>query len=586
MIPVTRGRSMALRVLGVMSVGLIGLAMFVPVTAADKDKPGEKAKPEAKAEGKADAKPEAKAAESAPIKLPEKIYSTGYTGSFEDLIGFINTQIRDGWTANEVMPSDPADDGEWLRRVHLDIVGHVPDLEVTEAFLADKDKAKRSKMIETLLEDPSYVRNFTTIWTNLLIGRGMPRDIDRPALEKFLRESFAKNRPWSDIVTDLLTAEGDNTKNGAANFLLSHLNDGAVPATAMSAKLFLGQQVQCTQCHNHPFNEWKQDQFWEFNSFFKQVRSERIQKYDEKTGRMVTDHLELTPMNAEEGVFFETRNALMKVAYPRYNGVDVDPGQSTNRRKELAKLVTQGEEPQLALSIVNRMWAHFLGYGFTKPVDDMGPHNAPSHPEVIARMARELVKNNYDLKNVIRWICNSEAYNLSSRFNSKNQKDNPAAGEPQLFSHVYMKSMTAEQLYDSLIIATNAHKAGSGNWEAAERQRRQWLGQFILAFGTDENDDASTFDGTIPQALMMMNGELMQKALSAGNGTHLASIINGKGNEGVKIRTLYMATLARNPTPGEVAKAKKVLSGAKNALEAYQDLYWALLNCNEFIFNY
>ena len=216
----------------------------------------------------------AAAPETGAVKLPEQVYSTGYNGSYVELINFINAQIRQGWVDNGVRPTEPADDAEWVRRVHLDIVGHIPDLETVQKFIADKDKAKRSKLIDKLLdEDPSFVRNFTTIWTNNLIGRATPRDINRSALQKFLRDSFGKNRGWNEIVSDLLTAEGNSDQNGAANYLLSHLNEGAVPATAISAKLFLGMQVQCTQCHNHPFNEWKQNTFWEFNSFFKQARS-------------------------------------------------------------------------------------------------------------------------------------------------------------------------------------------------------------------------------------------------------------------------------------------------------------------------
>lgn len=592
----------------VFSLGILGWAIAAPVTAQETktDKKAEKAeaKPAKKVTAKAEAKPAAKSTAkteekaddkaakkeekpAAPIKLPATVYSTGYKGSYEELIGFINTQIREGWVANEVMPSDVADDGEWIRRVHLDIVGHIPDLETTEKFLEDKAKDKRFQMIESLLEDPGYVRNFTTIWANLLIGRIPQRDISRPAMEKFLRESFAKNRAWSDIVTDLLTAEGHHIENGAANYLLSHLNDGQVPATAISAKLFLGRQVQCTQCHNHPFNEWKQDAFWEFNSFFKQAEKVEHRKYDERTGRMVFDYMELIVKNdVEEGVFFETRNALMKVAYPRYHGVDVDREPSTNRRKELAKLILQGDHTEVAEAMVNRMWSQFFGYGFVKPVDDMGPHNLPSHPAALERLTKEFVKSGYDMKQLVRWICNSEAYNLTSKFNERNQKDNPPAGEPQLFSHLYVKSMNVEQLYDSLLIATNADKAGTGSDDKVNANRQQWLRRFVQAFGTDENDESTSFDGTIPQALMMMNGELVQKALKGETGSRLHKVVNGKGSPALKIRQLYLVSLCRNPTRGEISKAEAVLKGAKSPMEAYQDLYWALLNSNEFIFNF
>jgi hypothetical protein len=193
------------------------------------------------------------------------------------------------------------------------------------------------------------------------------------------------------------------------------------------------------------------------------------------------------------------------------------------------------------------------------------------------------------LRQLIRWICNSEAYNLTSRVNLKNPKtkqDNPAGGDVPVFSHVYLKSMTAEQLYDSLIVATNAHKSGSGSWEKAEGTRQRWMQQFVQTFGTDENDESTSFDGTIPQALMMMNGELVQNALSDAKGTLLYDVLNEKGNPTEKVKHLYLATLARAPSPGEIKKANSILKGASSPVEAFQDLYWALMNSNEFILNH
>lgn len=528
----------------------------------------------------------AEEAESAPaVKLPEEIFSTGYDGSHSKLIAFINSEIRKGWADNGVVPSPVADDAEWVRRVHLDIVGHVPDLEVVQKFLAEKESDKRARLINRLLDDPGYARNLTTIWTNNLIGRATPRDINRPALQKFLREAFGRNRGWHEVVSDLLTAEGSSEENGAANFLLSHLNDGAVPATAISAKLFLGMQVQCTQCHNHPFNDWKQNSFWEFNSFFKQARSREVRKYNEKTGRMDVDHLMLASQDFDGPVYFERRNGLMEVAYPKFNGAEVNPDNATDRRKELAKLILDGDRTMVADAMVNRVWGQLFGYGFTKPVDDMGPHNPPSHPALLERLSTEFVKTNYNVKELIRWVCNSEAYNLTSRFNSQNEKDNPAAGEMPLFSHLYLKSMTAEQLYDSLIVATNAHKTG-GNWEQAEARRQTWMQQFVQAFGTDENDETTSFDGTIPQALMMMNGELIQNALSGAKGSVLHDVMHEKGNPAEKVKLLYLATLSRVPSSKEIQTANRIMKAAKSPAEAYQDLYWALLNSNEFIMNH
>jgi hypothetical protein len=513
----------------------------------------------------------------------------------DPVVEFINQQIRQGWIDNEVEPSHVADDSEWVRRVHLDIVGHIPSVEVVEAFLADKDKQKRAKLIEQLLEDPGYVRNWTTIWTNLSIGQQTPRRVSRDGMQKFYREAFGRNRPWKDVVFDLVTADGHFEENGAVNYLLAQMQDqdDGVQLTAATARLFLGMQVQCTQCHNHPFNDWKQDQFWQFNSFFRQVGKREHRKLNPQTGRLEDDFSEIVWRNYDGPVYFEKRNGLMQVAFPIYEGNEIDAGPSTDRRLELAKQMTSGERPLIATAFVNRMWSHFFTYGFTRPVDDMGPHNPASHPELLDRLSDEFVKSGYNPKQLMRWIANTEAYSLTSRSGKKNERDNPAAGETALFSHLYVKPMTAEQLYDSLIIATNAHRSGRSGWEESERQRQQWLQQFVRAFGNDMAEESNSFDGTIPQALMMMNTNprpaggdqptLMSGAVSLEPGSHLAELISGSGTPAVKIQKLYLTALSRTPTRTEQAAMQRAIAMYRDPRQAYQDIFWALLNSNEFI---
>ena len=509
------------------------------------------------------------------------------TGSSDVLIGYVNEQIRQGWTDNEIRPSAVADDDEWIRRVYLDLVGHIPPADVTERFLEDKDPAKRTKLIDRLLDDPAYVRNWTTIWTNLMIGRITPRRTSRSGMQKFLRAAFVKNRRWDEIVFDVVSAKGHFEKNGEVNYLLAQMTatDDAVQATAKTTRLFMGIQVQCTQCHDHPFNpHWTQDQFWGFNSFFRQARRVDRRRYDPRTGRRVPDYSELVFREFSGPVFYDERSGLKRVAYPKFFKQKVDPGPETDRRTELAKLMIEGDQPWIAKAMVNRLWGHFFGYGFTRPVDDMGPHNPASHPDLLDRLSSEFVKSGYDIKQLIRWITNSEAYNLTSRFGSKNGLDNPAAGEVPLFSHLYLKQMQAEQLFDSLIIASEAHKSGRLNWDQAEQQRQQWMRPFVVAFNTDENDEVTTFNGTIPQALMMMNGELIEDAVSIERGSYLRRVLETPGGDAKKIRKLYVAALSRYPTRREITAATKLIrNGRNNKIGAYQDLFWALLNSNEFI---
>lgn len=503
---------------------------------------------------------------------------------------FIDQQIRQGWQDNEIEASAAASDEEWVRRIYLDLLGRIPTMEEARKFLADESPRKRSVLTEELLEHEDYVRNFTTVWSNNCIGRGAPQRVSRTGMEKFFREAFARNRPWNEIVVDIVTASGHYEENGAVNYTLAQMQnaDEGVQLTAMTARLFLGLQVQCTQCHNHPFNKWQQDQFWEYNSFFRQVGKVDHRKLDPNTGRMVDDYSEVVWQEFSGPVYYEKRSGVMQVAYPRFQGLEVDPGVGVDRRVEFGKLITQpvdGAPPQIAQAMVNRTWSHFFGYGFTRPVDDMGPHNPASHPDLLERLSREFVAANYDVKELIRWIVSSEAYGLTSQYNDKNKIDDPGAGEVPLFSHMYLKSMQAEQMYDSLIVASNAHKSGRGGWGAQEEQRRLWMQQFVVAFENDENDESTTFNGTIPQALMMMNSELMDKACSVERGSFLFESMSSPGNEAQKIQELYLAALSRNPTKTEIGKVQKMLKSYGNQrLMGYQDLFWALLNSNEFVF--
>ncbi len=507
----------------------------------------------------------------------------------ETVIARIGEELQSRWKALGLQPSARADDSEWLRRVYLDIIGRVPTVDEAQAFLADKREQKRETLVDELLNNTGYARNFTTKWANLLIGRSSNPQVNREAFEKFLRVSFTGNRPWNQIVADLISAEGNNAENGATNFLIAHLNNDATPATAVCSKLFLGRQVHCNQCHNNPYDKTKQLAFWELNSFFQQTTSVYRQRRDPNTGRLLSGFTELVTQDAGGPTYFETQTGLMQVAYPRYNGNDVDASPETNRRVELARLMTTGEQPQLAAAFINRMWEHFFGIGFTRSVDDMGPHDPASHPELLASLSEQFMRSGYDMKQLIRWICLSEPYQLSSRFSDSNQNDDPSLGELPAFSRMYVKSMTAEQTYDSFLTATKAHQVGAIDWTHAERNRQQWLRQFVVAFHTDENDEKMAFDGSIGNALSLMNGPLISKALDTSAGSFLGEIVRQKSPDTEKIRLLCLATLSRTPSPSEFSSMKKMLreasvprDGRLRVNEAYQDLFWALLNSNEF----
>jgi hypothetical protein len=416
-------------------------------------------------------------------------------------------------------------------------------------------------------------------------------------MQKFLRDTFARNKPYDRMVFELVTATGnpdpdDEEFNGAVNFLIDKVNDeNAAQATAATSRIFLGLQVQCTQCHNHPFNEWKQQTYWEMNAFFRQTRATggRRAAMTGASNRLIDQDFRGESNNIEQAdLFYELRNGLVKVAYPVFvDGTAIDANGAVdrvNRRQKLAQMMVDSK--YLEMSMVNRTWAHFLGYGFTKPVDDLGPHNQPSNPELLGYLAGEFRKSGFDVRQLMRWIVLSEAYALSSKIGRDNKADNPEGGQTPLFSRFYLRQMDAEELYESLLVASRVEQ-GVGNYDEQERRKNQWLQQFAQAFGTDEGDETTSFEGTIPQILMMFNGEMVRQATGAQTGNLVNQLAgNPSMNARDKIDYLFLAGLARRANREEAAMAQQLYAARQDTEQALQDVWWVILNSNEFIFNH
>jgi hypothetical protein len=530
-------------------------------------------------------------------------------------VALINEAIHKGWADHQLAPSKAATDGEWCRRAYLDIIGRVPTVEELKTYLADRSRAKRLHLVDRLLGEEyneAYAANWTNIWTNLLIGRtgGMDRQslAERGGMRQFLSESLRYNKPYDELTRELITATGsvkpgDEDFNGATNFLADKMAENGVQATAKTAQIFLGVAVQCTQCHDHPFNEHRQNQFWQLNAFFRQTRVEREREGEGRRddyARVVDRDFrgEGGDINKAE-IYYELRNGKMKVAYPVFidgtalaakyadRGEDFgDSGQldDINRRAELVKLILASSEFERAFP--NRLWAHFLGYGFTKPIDDIGPHNVPSHPELLDALGAAFRSSSFDQKKLMRWIVLSEPYSLSSQITPRNQSDDPTLGAKPMFSRFYLRQMQAEELYESLLVATAADSTLSK--DERDDMRDRWLRQFNTAFGTDENDEATTFNGSIPQALTLMNGDLVRRATGNREGSMLYNVATESSMDNAeKIRYLYQAALARVPTRQELAISNELLVARNGDVgAALQDIWWALLNTNEFILNH
>lgn len=513
------------------------------------------------------------------------------------IVAFVNTELRQAWDEKGIKPAVAATDAEWCRRTYLRLIGRIPTVEELKQFTASKSAERKAELAEQLTSGEGYRQEFARHWSEffagVLIGRGTNAEgpASREGLIQYLQQAILSGKSYDRMAFDLLTATGSGQPgssdyNGAANFLLANLNEKGVQATSRTSRVFLGKQLQCAQCHNHPTNEWGQHQFWELNAFFRQTRSER----DRETGGFKVVNRDFrgeTGDPAEADVYYELPSGRMKVAYPGFAGTPAISHSGlvgeVDRRAELAKRVVASDD--LARAAVNRLWGHFLGYGFTRPVDDMGPHNPPSHPQLLDRLADQFAAHEYQLPALMRWIVLSDAFGGSSKVGADSLADAPEAGEMPLFSRYYTRQMQPEQVYESLQIAAAARKNGNGAGEL-EKARLAWLGQFTRDMGTDDGEERSTFNGDIRQSIIMMTGPLTERAISHEQGSMLERVSQSKLTFNEKVEHLFLAAVARKPTKPELEKASEIHKARGDVAPALQDIWWALLNSNEFILDH
>jgi Protein of unknown function (DUF1549)/Protein of unknown function (DUF1553) len=598
---------------------------------------------------------------------------------------FINEKLAEAAKAADLKFSKKASDYEFVRRAYIDIIGRIPSSEEVKDFAeADGSANKRAKLVHRLLYDKDYhpkvservnpkdpktaitydyaseyARNFSNIWGVWLMTRGGVAEVYHEALELWLEEHFSKNTPWNEIVKQLLTATGKTNENGAVAFIMAHLGEAvpakdqmaygkfdAVPITSRVTKTFLGVQTNCIQCHDHPFNpEWKQDNYWGMNAFFRQI--ERDGTPAPKEGNAGKKKMTALPVSLRDNpelnkgarIFFERRSGIMHAQKPNFlpNLSELDgpiprrsiPADSSKSRREvMAEFIVQHDN--FGKAYVNRMWAHFFGRGMNElpAADDFGGHNKVVHEDLLKKLAADFVSEGYDSKKLIEWICCSDAYSLSYQANGLpdgkggNAKDEAAP----YFTRMQLKSMSPEVLFESLEVATRLDMAPDK--DAKKTKKEQWMEKLTRNFGDDEGNEV-TFNGTIIQALLMMNGGEINSEISRTDGTSAVdkamnrNKASGGYNEMGVINELYLMALARRPSSQATiylpvkdpktgkdkldSKGKPIMSGPisesgflsqqvtamKNRgpnqtqwKAFFEDVFWSLLNTNEFILNH
>jgi hypothetical protein len=505
----------------------------------------------------------------------------------------IDRHVAARWAAAGAQPAPVADDAEFLRRATLDIAGRIPSVTETRDFLDDRSPDKRQRLIERLLGSSRYATHFTNVWRALLLPESDANIQSRflaPGFEGWLRKELVKNAPYDEMVRELLTTPvGPQALQGARAGLGGDANPAAFylakelkpeNVAAATSRLFLGVRLECAQCHNHPFASWKREQFWGYAAFFAGLQRQGAGDFVQP-GREVTDRRELTIPGTE------------KVVQAKFlDGTEPEWKARASARDTLAEWMTSADNPYFARAAVNRLWGYFFGTGLIDPVDDMvGSERIPSHPELLDELAREFAAHHYDLKFLIRGITASKAYQLTSA------RSHPSQDEPQLFARMAIKGLTAEQLFDSLAQATGYREA-QGNLPPGvvvfgNQSARQ---DFLTKFG-NRSEKVTEVQTSILQALALMNGKLVADATSLERSETLAAVADAPFLDTAgKIKTLYLATLGREPRPKELARlVSYVESGGaeptagdreKNSKQALADVFWVLLNSGEFILNH
>jgi len=482
----------------------------------------------------------------------------------------------------KIQPSAEVDDATFLRRVSEDLTGQLPTPAEVKAFVADPTpmRAKRAKMIDDLMARPAFVDHWTLKWGDLLqVNRKYLGDKGAWEFRDWIHESVARNKPYDQFVRELLTSRGSSDESPAANYF--RVTRDPKPTMEKTTQVFLGVRMVCTQCHDHPFERWTQNQYYEMTSFFSTVG---LRPGFESGEEIVFDKRD------DFDVHHPKDDRVMKpkflVAATTASLAPVPLPDGANRRQALADWITSKENPFFAKSMANRVWSYFLGKGIIDPVDDIRASNPPVNEELLNALTKDFKDHNYDLKRLIRAIVSSRTYQAGIETNEWNQSDQVN------FSHAVPRRLNAEQLMDAVTQATGVRPdfPEVPADTTAEEFPDPHVGKdgFLDLFGRPLRESACECerktDLSLPQALNLINGKTISEAVADQNGTIAKSLMAGVTDKDL-VEELYLRTLSRKPTAAELDGGLTYLRGGRQLAARAQDLLWALLNSKAFLYN-
>jgi hypothetical protein len=546
--------------------------------------------------GAADDPPTAGGAEIGRLALPAQAAEPAVAAAEVDRL------LREEVPGASATALQTINDQNFLRRVALDIIGRNPTPDEITEFVLDSAADKRAQVVERLLADERFGLNWGRYWRDVILYRKTeeraPFLIAQPLLTYFQTE-FNKNSPWSKIATDMITATGDALENGACGLIVAQ-QGMPEDVTAEVSRIFLGVQIQCAQCHDHPTDRWKREQFHELAAFFPRIASRVILTQEQRSITVVANDnpspFGRRPMNANFRFRGTPEHYMSDLQNPQARGKLMTPvlfatGQKlplgtpdSQRRGTLAEWITAKDNPFFAKAFVNRMWSELVGEGFYEPVDDIGPDRQASAPQTLEYLAGQFAANGYDIKWLFKTITATKAYQMPA-----GPRRNPE--QPPFQANVSQR-LRADQIFDNLMAALGVDAEGPalqrGGPMAAGRQFRGGpRAVFSAVFGYDPSERREEIQTSIPQALALMNSPTINGAIRAGGfgfgGTALGRLVRQMRDDRALVTELYLRTLAREPSSDELNTCLAYVRQAGSRSEAFEDIQWSLINSTEFL---
>jgi hypothetical protein len=485
---------------------------------------------------------------------------------------YIDELVYDKLKRLRIQPSELCSDEAFIRRVHLDVCGVLPTSAETHAFLADEDPAKREKLVDKLLARKEFVELWVMKWSELLQIRSTQIVSYKAALLYFnwLQEQIAGNMPIDQMVKNLLGAQGGTFSNPATNYFQAE--QAPLKMAENVAQVFMGMRIQCAQCHNHPFDRWTMDDYYSFAAFFAQI--------GRKAG---ADPRETIVFNSGGGEV----NHLVggRAMPPKFLGGAVPDIAGRDRRAVLAEWLASSENPFFAKNLANIVWAHFFGRGIVHEVDDVRVSNPPVNGPLLEALGQKFTEYKYDFKRIVRDICTSRTYQASTHTNDTNAQDE------RNFSHATLRRIRAEVLLDVISQATETKDKFAGlplGARAVQIADGNTATYFLTTFGRATRETVCScevkMEPNLGQALHLINGENAHEKIKQGG--VVAKLLEAKKTPQEVVSELYLRCLSRQPTGDEAAAIDAQLTGMADPKAALEDVFWALLNSREFVFNH